>query len=305
MKLSVLIPTFRRGESLDRCMRGLAEQQRPADQVVIVLRAEDEESQKVVAEWSAKLPITPAYVDRPGQVQALNRGLDEVTGDIAAITDDDTFPHADWLRRIEEHFSADERLGGLGGRDVVHERGTAIPARAYVVGVIQPFGRIIGNHHVGMGGPREVDTLKGANMIWRMTAVGSSRFETDLRGSGAQVYNDMGFCMKIKGKGWRLVYDPQVVVDHFPAPRLDSDQRNAPSEEAIENAAYNLYLLLRRYGGAKGRVALRWAYWIGMQSRPGVLMGWAAVLKKDANARLWRRLASRAWTAAKKAAKPA
>jgi hypothetical protein len=41
MDISVIIPSYRRCEDLDRCLRALARQQRPADEVVVVARADD------------------------------------------------------------------------------------------------------------------------------------------------------------------------------------------------------------------------------------------------------------------------
>ena len=302
MKLSVMIPTYRRGESLSRCLNGLAMQARPADQVVVITRPDDEESRRVMTEWSGMLPITPVSIDRPGVVQAMNRGLEFVSGDVVCCTDDDAVPHPDWLQKIEHYFAADAQLGGVGGRDVVHEYGGVVPAGAAVVGVIQPLGRIVGNHHIGVGEEREVDLLKGVNMSWRMAAVGSSRFDEDLRGQGAQVYFEIGFSLKIKRKGWRIVYDPRVLVDHFPAQRFDSDQRRAPSEEATENAAYNYYLMLRRYLARRRFAALIWASLIGTPGIPGVVRGWTYAIKKNRDGMRMRELTARAWRDAKTAA---
>jgi hypothetical protein len=40
--------------------------------------------------------------------------------------------------------------------------------------------------------------------------------------------------------GWRLVYDPSVLVDHYPGPRFDTDRRDRPDAAATRDAAYNL-----------------------------------------------------------------
>ena len=59
-------------------------------------------------------------VNVPGQVAALNAGLDKTQGEIIAITDDDAAPHVDWLERIEARYLADKAIGGVGGRDFLY-----------------------------------------------------------------------------------------------------------------------------------------------------------------------------------------
>lgn len=46
----------------------------------------------------------------------------------------------------------------------------------YFKDLVQWFGRVIGNHHLGTGGVREVDILKGVNMSFRQTAPGFLQF---------------------------------------------------------------------------------------------------------------------------------
>jgi cellulose synthase/poly-beta-1,6-N-acetylglucosamine synthase-like glycosyltransferase len=67
------------------------------------------------------LTLRAVAVTTPGYAAALNAGLDATRGDIITITDDDTAPRPDWLARIENHFQADPRVGGVGGRDWVRE----------------------------------------------------------------------------------------------------------------------------------------------------------------------------------------
>jgi glycosyltransferase involved in cell wall biosynthesis len=300
MKLSVMIPTYGRSDALKKCLNGLAKQTRAADQIIIVIRPDDEASNAIYSEWNRTLPLTRVSIDRSGVVQALNAGLTHVTGDIVTITDDDSIAYPDWLARIEDHFAQDPHLGGLGGRDVVHLNEVAIPASARLVGRVLPFGRVVGNHHIGLGKAREVDHPKGVNMSWRMAAVGAKRLDSDLRGEGAQVHFELGLSLAIKSSGWRLVYDPAVLVDHYPAPRFDSDQRNAPSLRAVEDASFNLYLLLLRYmpSGWRRRTAIAWARIIGTEKAPGVLRGVAYSLTNNRDGIAFRTSAIRAWNAA-------
>jgi glycosyltransferase involved in cell wall biosynthesis len=303
MRLSVLIPSYHRPEHLERCLTGLAGQTRRADQIVLVLRYGDMGSVVMAERWRERLPVQIQMIDCPGVVQALNLGLDTVDGDIVTITDDDTEALPDWLERIEAHFEADERLGGVGGRDLLHQGGVILPATATVVGRILPFGRIVGNHHLGTGPARRVEHLKGVNMSWRRTAIAGELFDTDLRGEGAQVYFEFHFSLVVLARGWSLVYDPAIQVHHYVAPRFDADQRRV-SLPAWQNAAFNLYLSLFRYmaRGPRRWTALLWAQWVGTASHPGILRGWMSWLGRDAQGVALRVSTARAWAEARTAA---
>ncbi|WP_322086526.1 glycosyltransferase family 2 protein [Burkholderia sp. BCC1999] len=272
MKISVLVPTYRRPADLARCLLALQRQQRLPDEVIVVARPEDDATHERLADPAVggALPLRIVAVDVPGQVAALNKGLDSAHGDIVAITDDDAAPHPDWLARVESVFEADPRVGAVGGRDWVHEKGRVLDESRELVGQLTLSGKIVGNHHLGVGGAREVDMLKGANMSYRRAAIERLRFDTRLRGAGAQVHNDMGFSMHVQRDGWKLVYDPAIAVDHYPAERFDDDRRDAASLNAISNGAYNLHLILREHLPPLRR-EIAWWWWtlVGTRVYPG------------------------------------
>jgi cellulose synthase/poly-beta-1,6-N-acetylglucosamine synthase-like glycosyltransferase len=272
MKLTVLIPTYRRPDDLRRCLGALQQQTRMPDQVLVIVRPEDGATRTVLDEPVVRgaLALDCVTVEAAGQVAALNRGLDAMAGDVVAITDDDAAPRPDWLERIVATFEADPKLGALGGRDWVHERGQLLGGEKRCVGKIKPFGKVIGNHHLGIGEPREVDLLKGANMSYRRAAIAGIRFDQRLRGTGAQTHNDMAFSMRVRRSGWKLIYDPLVAVDHYPAPRMHDHQRHAQSPTAIRDDAYNFHLTLREYLLPLQReIAWWWYMLVGTRVYPG------------------------------------
>ncbi len=273
MKTSVLVPTFRRPDDLERCLAALAAQSRPADEVIVVARRDDAPTADVLARWLALgTPggLRVAWVGEPGQVAANNCGLREAAGELVLITDDDAAPHRDWIERIHAHFMRDARLGGVGGRDFVHERGTVLTGTVRVVGRVSWYGRVVGNHHLGSGAPREVAILKGVNMAWRRAAIEGLHFDARLLGGGAQVHNDLAFSLAVRRRGWTLRYDPAVCVDHFPAARGDDDQRFVLNETAYFNAAFNLRFILCEHLPMPGRLAfVAFSLAIGTRGRSG------------------------------------
>ena len=273
MTITVVVPTYRRPKDLVRCLEALKQQTRPADEVLVIVRDTDVETWTFLATFNSDLlPLNTVTVKVPGVVAAMNAGLDSAKGEIIAFTDDDAAPHSDWLARIENHFLSDEQIGGVGGRDWVYHGTQLEDGECEVVGQVNWFGRMIGNHHFGVGAPREVDLLKGVNMSFRRTAIKELRFDQRMQGTGAQVNFEIAFSLALKRAGWKLIYDPKVAVDHYPAQRFDEDQRRSFNEIALTNAVHNeTLILLEHLPRANRAVFLLWAILVGTRESLGLV----------------------------------
>jgi glycosyltransferase involved in cell wall biosynthesis len=271
--ISTLIPSYRRPQDLARCLEALKQQTRPTDELLVVVRDTDAETWAFLEAFKpALLPLRAVTVDVSGVIAALNAGLNAVQGDIIAITDDDAAPHPDWLARIEAHFLSDTQVGGVGGRDWVYHGTQLEDGASEAVGRVQWFGRVIGNHHLGVGEPREVDVLKGVNMSYRRTAIADIHFDERMRGTGAQPHYEIAFGLALRQSGCKLIYDPMVAVDHYPAQRFDEDQRNKFNDIAFINLVHNETLALLEYLPSTRRtVFLMWAILIGTREAPGLV----------------------------------
>lgn len=272
LSVSVLVPSYRRPEDLGRCLEGLAAQTRPPDEVLVVVREGDTATWEALDGAPEEVPVRGFAVSEPGVVFALNSAFDTAQSDLVAITDDDAVPRPDWLQRIEAALGADRRLGAVGGRDVVHdEAGSGVGAEP-VVGVIRPYGRVVGNHHLGVGGPRRVELLKGVNMAFRREALAGVRIDDRLRGGGAQPHWEIDLCLAVAAGGWELLYDPEIVVDHYPAQRFDEDQRAGRPVGALANEVYNeTHALLARLPRRRAAVAVVYGLVVGTRQAPGLV----------------------------------
>lgn len=282
MRASVLVPSYHRPTDLARCLAALGAQSCKADRVVVVTRANDFETTEVARAWQDRLPLEIVHVDVPGVVQAMNAGLKSCSGDVVAITDDDAAPRPDWLAQILAHFAADPGLGGVGGRDWIHRNGGLENGNIRRVGRILWYGRIVGNHHLGAGPARDVEILKGVNCAFRLAALGQVGFETSLLGDGAQVHWELCLCFAVKRAGWRLLYDPAITVDHFPAPRFDLDGRDRFDAGAAANRIFNFRLAV---GGGlpfwrRSRV-IAWYSLIGSADDPGIFRLLLMAIRRD------------------------
>lgn len=283
METSVVIPTYKRTNDLKRCLEGLSRQFQVPDEVIVVVRDIDDKTRNFLEEYQSTIHITTAIVNKPGQVAALNTGLQKSSGEFICILDDDTVPHIHWLQKILDIFKSSEQIGGVGGRDWVIQGNHKDEGKKDPVGKVQWFGRVIGNHHLGYGEARDVDVLKGANMSYRRKAIEGLLFDERLLGQGAQVHNDMAFSLSVRKRGWRLVYDPDVGVDHYPAPRFDLDQRGTFNKVAYYHSIYNETLIMHDFMDSKIRkmAYLLWSLGIGTSEKPGLLQMIRLFIKKD------------------------
>jgi len=269
--ISVLIPSYRRPDLLRNCLGALSAQTRRPDEVIVVLRDIDRESREAFAAFAAvsRLPLRLALADRPGQMAAMNTGLAIVSGDVVCLTDDDAEPFPDWLARIEARFLEARSIGGVGGRDHVHFGGIPAPTKTVdVVGRIQWFGRSIGNHSQNATGYREVDCLKGCNMAFRTDT--GLRFDERLRGDAYQ--NEVGVCLRIKMSGRKIMYDPEIRVNHFIGARQFGTDRSGHTADRLANNSHN-HVLVRRGNLSPLRMVayLVYTFAIGDQETPGLL----------------------------------
>jgi GT2 family glycosyltransferase len=98
VRVSVVVPTYRRPELLARCLAALAAQTLPADRYEVVV-AEDAAAE--------------------GPATARNRGWRAARGNVIAFTDDDTVPDPGWLAAGLAAFDRDPELAAAAGRTVV------------------------------------------------------------------------------------------------------------------------------------------------------------------------------------------
>ena len=266
--IAVFVPTYRRPDDLAHCLKALATQIRPPDQTIVVVREGDDATFEACRSRRHRIDVEIVTVARPGQVAALNAGLEEVRCDVVAFTDDDCRPHPQWTARICGLFAQDELLGAVGGRDIVHDRGAPVVLTATTVGQIRWFGRLVGNHHA-LSVRQDVQFLKGANMAYRTDALRG--FDERLRGL-VQMHNDLKASLDVWSRGWRLVWDPAVAVDHHPAPRADEDRLRQPLA-SMRREHHNEVCALVSVRPARFAVAsVAYAFAMGTTKAPGPLL---------------------------------
>ncbi len=109
MKISVLISTFNRCESLKDTLVSLVNQECNDNfeyEVIVIDNNSKDETKEVIELYRNKFKNNLAYYFEPkqGKAFALNLGIKKSTGDILAFTDDDVLLDKYWLLGISETF---------------------------------------------------------------------------------------------------------------------------------------------------------------------------------------------------------
>lgn len=244
LTVSVLIPSWKRPEHLQRCLKSLAAQSRLPDQVIVVWQADDVETRDTVIRIRQDLPfhLDILHNAERGIVPAENLALGHATGRVIALIDDDVTAPPNWLAR---HLSrlADPKVGAVGGPAINHfPDGTPFPVhRATPIGRLSWDGRLTGNmyDHPSDWMTREptfVDHLVGYNMVMRRAAF--DKFEAGLRPYW-QLF-ELDACLQAQARGYRILFDYSNVVRHYPTNTVYDGSRDGDLTVKIFNGAYNL-----------------------------------------------------------------
>ena len=100
--LTVLMATRNRARILHDVLESYCHLQQPLSgwKIVVVDNGSTDRTAQVLASFANRLPLHSAFESGPGKNHALNAGLELVEGDLTVFTDDDAFPHADWLVQL-------------------------------------------------------------------------------------------------------------------------------------------------------------------------------------------------------------
>jgi GT2 family glycosyltransferase len=242
LSISVIMPTSHRPQLLHQALASLLKQRYLPREIVVAAYKDDTESLDELEGWNARatarnVRLSVIRVGEDSMIARQNAAISAATSDVVAFMDDDAAARPDWLERILANYSS-ASIGGVGGRDVVWLDGAEYSVPARRVGRVSWYGRLTGNHH-NVAPRQEVSFLKGCNMSFRRELV--VELDAGLRGPVAYGYEiDLG--LSVRARGFRIIYDPDVTVDHYPSSDMNADAR-AVARTVNHNQTY---VLLKR-----------------------------------------------------------
>ena len=283
MTISVIIASYKRIKCLTKCLQSLERQVRKPDEVIVALQEIDKESAELVKRNRGKfaLKIELVLTDGKGKIFQENAALNYCETDIVCFIDDDAVAHLDWIEKIEQWYKKDEGIGGVGGRDIVHQPNGSIDAKAVkIVGKITWYGRSIGNHHNITDSPQYVIFFKGCNMSYRKKLL--KKIDENLIGYTVP-FEEEWIGLHIQREGYKLIYDPFIIVDHFPQPSRKhyQDLRQWNDETAFIRGHNQVYTLLTFFSLSRKLIFLFYYFLIGDLQNPGPGRLLISLIKKD------------------------
>jgi len=204
---SIIIPMHRDGDAFRRCLAGCLALNGVTYEVIVV-------SDKPVAlPGGISLVVSGADHDTgPGEKR--DAGVRAARGQYFAFIDDDATPRQDWLRQALDVFK-DESVGAVAGPGVT-PASSRWRERAGGAFYESWLGSGPYRYRFRPGARRDVDDYPAYNLLVRRHA------SDDVRGWGTGFYGgeDTVICLSLIKAGWRIVYDPGIVVFHERRPLI-------------------------------------------------------------------------------------
>ncbi len=212
--VSVVIPTFRRPDSLARAIESCVGQTRQlSTELVVVDNCPDGSAREVVRAASVTAPFPVRYVQepRPGVAAARNAGVSAAHAPLVAFLDDDNEADRDWLAALVRAQKA-SRAGGVFGAVVAAAADAAQVDPLY----LRPFTRLF-RRRSGPARRAQLAAFGTGNALFTKRALGPRPFDPDLGLSGGE---DSAFIKRLVAEGWPLWWAPEArVTELVPAER--------------------------------------------------------------------------------------
>jgi len=263
---SVVIPTSRRPDELDRCLAAVAQQDYGSFDVIVVDNSEgDPRTERVARKWNAR------YVkeERKGLCRARNRGALVSASDIIAYLDDDSVPEAGWLTGLASEFR-DPLVMAVGGKTIALKVETEsevlfsqIRGKAYD----RPQPMVVDQQNprwfeiCGFGG-----IAAGCNMAVRRAAfeVWPGFHERTDRGTAVYGGGEQHAFFSLVSRGFRVSYTPHALVRH-PFPPTMENLRKRYLRDLTASTAFFTMMLFEESGHRRKTLRYLWEAMLGKE----------------------------------------
>jgi GT2 family glycosyltransferase len=220
----ILVPCGGNLNLLQRCLAGLAEKTDfPAYRVSVIDNSQSAAVAHFVGKWSAggRRASYVDYRDRPFNFSAMNNlaAKDAQEPLLLFLNDDVSMIHSDWLTAMVELASRPE-VGAVGAKLLFPDN--TIQHAGVVLGIFglagHAFKRTFAEDRVYFDFPdliRNVSAVTGACMMtptekfWACGGFDEEAFPVS--------YNDVDLCLKLRQKGYRILYTPHAQLYHHEA----------------------------------------------------------------------------------------
>ena len=209
-KISVIVPTFGREYFVRQCVKSILDSEYDNFEVIVVNTVEENDLE-------LDLQCNIINTKQHGSHVAKNLGAQKSQGDIIVFVDDDVIVDKKWLPTLIQTYLCNDKAAGVGGRVINGTPGAHISNKKYtIVGKVTEIGLVITNFN-SSGEVRAVDVFQGCNMSFKREAF----FEVggfSHRYIGNAYFEETDICMRLKNRGYTLLFNPNSIVWHLWAP---------------------------------------------------------------------------------------
>jgi len=119
-KVSVIIPTYRRCDSVKRVLQALSSQTVPSDEyeVIISIDGSEDGTREVVDTFKPDYTLRSIWSPNSGRASACNKGIREARGEIIILLDDDMEPTKNFIRAHYNAHIRGARVGVIGAAPI-------------------------------------------------------------------------------------------------------------------------------------------------------------------------------------------
>lgn len=212
MQISVVVLVWNGAQFLDACLRALLQQDLNPE-IIVVDNASTDDSVLIIQKFVPRVRVI-RNDHNLGYAAGNNIGIRAASGEIVVLLNQDTVVQSGWLRAIAETF--DDPAIGIVGCKALYPDGRGIQ---HAGGIVQPGDAL--TRHMGWGEQdhgqygqlRDVDYVTGAAF-----AIHRQVLER-LRGLDEKFYpafyEEVDYCYRARRGGFRVVYQPRAVLDHY------------------------------------------------------------------------------------------
>lgn len=212
---SIIICTHNRSSNLVNALEKLAALDYPRDnyEIIVIDNGSTDDTSEVVAEASRHESIIYVREERVGLSYARNRGIETAGGAYIAFIDDDAWPEAGWLRKLEEVFK-NPNVACAGGKVIpVLQKLTGWPHwlhrrhLSFFTVIDYPDQRKL--HYAAYP--------LGTNIAFRKSVFAQiGYFDPSLGRTGTSLLSmeEIELCYRIENAGFDIVYTPEAIVNH-------------------------------------------------------------------------------------------
>lgn len=218
MKITVIVCTFNRFQSLAKALESVARSKVPESiqwEVLVVDNNSRDATRSVVEEFCRREPSRFRYLFEPkqGKSHALNSGCQAANADVLVFMDDDVEVDSHWLQNLTARLDRKE-WAGAGGR--------ILPERGFVPQRWMDLSSRYGLAPLAMfdpgGEPGELrEPPFGTNMAFRkemFSRHGCFRLDLGPQPGGEIKNEDVEFGARLLAAGEQIWYEPSAIVYH-------------------------------------------------------------------------------------------